>query len=202
MASFHIRTNESGRKQGPFSAKQLKLLVKNGQLKPHHEISRDNGEWFRAETVKGLTLTESPQPPPFVEDSPGGDSEWDDLVEMESDQDVYQPQIQPAQKRSSSPVRQSSAFSPQQSRGTPAGVYPDGATTILVLGILGFVCVPILGIVASFLGHSYMKRCREHGVSPETAAVVGYILGRITTFFIILGVAIVVALVVMGIAFN
>lgn len=201
MAEFYIRTQSGGREQGPFSAKQLKLLGKKGQLKSHHEISRDGGEWLRAETVAELSLEAAPVSPLPIEDSAGGDSEWDDLAEMESDQDVYQPQRQPAPQQTRRSPAQSSAFSPSEPRSRRGGSPPEGATTILVLGLLGFFCIPVLGIVASFLGHSYMKKCREQGVSPEGTAVAGYILGRIMTFFIVLGLM-VVALVVMGVALN
>ena len=202
MAEFYIRTQSGGREQGPFSAKQLKLLGKKGQLKSHHEISRDGGEWLRAETVAELSLEAAPVSPLPIEDSAGGDSEWDDLAEMESDQDVYQPQRQPAPQQTRRSSAQSSAFSPSEPRSRRGGSPPEGATTILVLGLLGFFCIPVLGIVASFLGHSYMKKCREQGVSPEGTAVAGYILGRIMTFFIVLGLLMVVALVVMGVALN
>lgn len=62
---------------------------------------------------------------------------------------------------------------------------PEGASTILVLGILGLVVCQILGIVAWVQGNTYMKRCKEMGVEPEGSAVAGRICGMIASILLI-----------------
>jgi hypothetical protein len=74
---------------------------------------------------------------------------------------------------------------------------PEGATTILVLGILG-LCCGILGIVAWIQGNSYMAKCRAMGVQPEGTAVAGRILGIITTVLMIIGIIAQVVLLLVG----
>ena len=75
--------------------------------------------------------------------------------------------------------------------------HPEGASTILILGILGLVFCFILGIVAWVKGREYETQCRELGLRPEGNAVAGKVLGMIATclamipiLFIILAVAI------------
>ena len=62
---------------------------------------------------------------------------------------------------------------------------PEGASTILVLGILGLlICAP-LGIAAWIQGNTYMKRCKEIGVEPEGSAVAGRICGMIASILML-----------------
>ena len=64
---------------------------------------------------------------------------------------------------------------------------PEGASTILVLGILGLlICAP-LGIAAWIQGNTYMKRCKEIGVEPEGSAVAGRICGMIASILMLVG---------------
>ena len=62
-------------------------------------------------------------------------------------------------------------------------IKPEGATNVLVFGILGWAVCGVFGIVAWVLGNSYLERCRQAGVEPETIAVVGRILGMVQTIF-------------------
>lgn len=73
----------------------------------------------------------------------------------------------------------------QSSQG---GEQPQGATTIFVFGLLGFLVCGIFGIVAWVQGNSYRRACREQGVEPDGLATAGWILGIIGTVFLILGV--------------
>ena len=79
---------------------------------------------------------------------------------------------------------------------------PAGATTILVLGILGLlVCFP-LGLVAWFKGNSYRRQCRELGVEPEGRAVAGWICGIIVSVPLMIGLVVsLIGFVVMLILF-
>ena len=55
------------------------------------------------------------------------------------------------------------------------------ATTILVLGILGFVLCFICGIFAWSKGNAYLQSCRIRRIQPSNAAVAGRILGMVAT---------------------
>jgi hypothetical protein len=74
---------------------------------------------------------------------------------------------------------------------------PEGAVTILVLGILSLVVCGPLGIVAWIMGNGYMARCREMGVEPEGTAVAGRVIGMIVTSLMSLALAVGLILVVM-----
>ena len=66
---------------------------------------------------------------------------------------------------------------------------PEGASTILVLGILGLlICAP-LGIAAWIQGNTYIKRCKEIGVEPEGSAVAGRICGMIASILMLVALA-------------
>ncbi|MFP6703703.1 MAG: hypothetical protein VB861_18285 [Planctomycetaceae bacterium] len=69
---------------------------------------------------------------------------------------------------------------------------PEGASTILVLGILGLVVCQILGVVAWVQGNTYMQRCKEMGVEPEDTAVAGRICGIVASVLMIVSLAMVV----------
>lgn len=76
---------------------------------------------------------------------------------------------------------------------------PEGASTILVLGLLGIlVCAP-LGIFAWIQGNDYMKRCQAAGVEPEGTAVAGRILGMIAGILMILSLVAIVGMMVLGV---
>ena len=62
---------------------------------------------------------------------------------------------------------------------------PEGASTILVLGILGLVICAPLGIAAWIQGNTYIRRCREIGVEPEGSAVAGRICGMIASILML-----------------
>lgn len=76
---------------------------------------------------------------------------------------------------------------------------PEGAGTILVLGILGFVLCAPLGILAWLQGNSYLEKCRAAGVEPEGSAVAGRICGIIVTLLMIAGILIGGLMLVLGI---
>jgi len=59
---------------------------------------------------------------------------------------------------------------------------PDSeATNILIFGILGICLCFIFGIFAWTKGNSYLSACRSLGAEPRSSAVVGRILGIIST---------------------
>jgi hypothetical protein len=68
------------------------------------------------------------------------------------------------------------------------------ATTILVLGILGFVLCGVLGMFAWSKGNDYLRQCRELRVEPSGAAVAGRILGMVATILILVQVGLVILL--------
>lgn len=68
--------------------------------------------------------------------------------------------------------------------------HPDGASTILVMGILGLVVCAPLGIFAWVQGNTYMAQCERMGVRPEDTAVAGRICGMIAGILMLIGVAI------------
>ncbi|BCW94882.1 MAG: DUF4190 domain-containing protein [Fimbriimonadales bacterium] len=63
------------------------------------------------------------------------------------------------------------------------------ATLILVLGILGIVCLPILAPVAWIMGNNALKELDQGFGDPNTRGLVvaGRILGIIGTVLLILG---------------
>ena len=48
---------------------------------------------------------------------------------------------------------------------------PDGATTILVMGLLGLVVCGVFAPVAWIMGNGYLARCRRMHAEPESTAV-------------------------------
>ena len=65
---------------------------------------------------------------------------------------------------------------------------PEGATTILVMGILGLLLCQIFAIVAWVKGNGYLAQCRAMGVEPEATAVWGRILGIVGTILMIIAI--------------
>jgi hypothetical protein len=74
---------------------------------------------------------------------------------------------------------------------------PDGAATVFVLGLLGLVVCPFLGLCAWIQGSDYLERCATARLPPEGLAVVGRILGIVSCVLFVLVVA---AGVVAGVA--
>lgn len=66
--------------------------------------------------------------------------------------------------------------------------HPEGATTILVMGILGLVLCAPLGIAAWIQGNSYMQQCRMRGLDPEGTATAGRICGIIASVLMIISI--------------
>jgi hypothetical protein len=56
---------------------------------------------------------------------------------------------------------------------------PKRATWAAALGVLGLICLPLVAPVAVYLGHSCLRRIRQHQVGFEHrgAAQTGAILG-------------------------
>jgi len=79
------------------------------------------------------------------------------------------------------------------------GPKPEGATTILVMGILGIVLCPIVGIFAWVQGNSYLQQCQDAGVKPEDTAVIGRILGMISVGLMALSIIIGLLMAALGI---
>ena len=79
---------------------------------------------------------------------------------------------------------------PQAAWGAPAlAVHPKG-TTVLVLGILSVVLIPLLGPFAWLMGRSALKEvdASPQPVSNRSVLVAGMVLGIIGTVFMVLGV--------------
>lgn len=78
----------------------------------------------------------------------------------------------------------------------PANQFPESsqATTILVLGILSLVCLPILGPVAWVLGNQELRAIQEGRRDPANrgTANAGKILGIIGTALILVLVAVII----------
>jgi ABC-type Fe3+ transport system permease subunit len=84
----------------------------------------------------------------------------------------------------------------------PASQFPESsqATTVLVLGILSLVCLPILGPVAWILGNQELRAIHEGRRDPANrgTANAGKILGIIGTVLILV-VAVVVVLALLSV---
>lgn len=74
----------------------------------------------------------------------------------------------------------------------------SNAVIALVLGILGIVLCPLLGPVAWVLGRKGEQEIDSSGgaVGGRGLATAGKVLGMVGTFFILIGLAVVVAFVV------
>ncbi|MCZ6794023.1 MAG: hypothetical protein O7J95_10465 [Planctomycetota bacterium] len=77
--------------------------------------------------------------------------------------------------------------------------YPQGATTIFILGLLGILLCQILGIIAWVQGNTYMAECKTRGVEPEGLAVAGRILGIVSVVLLILTVVVIVLVIIVGV---
>ena len=58
---------------------------------------------------------------------------------------------------------------------------PEGASTILICGILSLVVCAPLGIAAWVMGNTYMAQCRRMRVQPDGVATAGRICGIVGT---------------------
>ncbi|WP_308209065.1 DUF4190 domain-containing protein [Actinoallomurus purpureus] len=78
----------------------------------------------------------------------------------------------------------------------------SGATTSMVLGILGLVLCGLLSPIALFMGMSAKRRIRESGgyIGGEGNATAGIVMGAIGTAFIVLGLVFVVIVIIMAAA--
>ena len=76
-------------------------------------------------------------------------------------------------------------------------------TNLFLFGFLSlFICHP-MGFVVWILGHRYISRCRELGVEPNSQALAGRMLGKISAIFIIVFIGgCVVALFIMAFLFR
>ncbi|MDR0283537.1 MAG: hypothetical protein LBI33_01395 [Propionibacteriaceae bacterium] len=117
---------------------------------------------------------------------------------------------QPYQPDSSQPY----ASAPYDPAGQPyAPVEPYGAayaaprpehpraTTILVLGILGFVTSGILGPVAWAMGNTARRECAAGQYTMTDSLRIGRMLGIITTILLIIGIVLIVIMVAAGLLF-
>lgn len=79
------------------------------------------------------------------------------------------------------------------------------AISALVLGILAVLCMGLLtGIPAIIMGSMELKAIRA-GLAPKTGegmAKTGYILGIVGTVFSLLAIAVVIAMIVLGITLS
>ena len=76
-------------------------------------------------------------------------------------------------------------------------------TNLFLFGFLSlFICHP-MGFVVWILGNRYISRCRELGVEPNSQAVAGRMLGKISAIFVIVViVAVPLVLIAMSIVFS
>jgi hypothetical protein len=65
---------------------------------------------------------------------------------------------------------------------------PDGAGTVLVLGILAWVLCGLLGPIAWVKGNEYERTCWALRVSPDGAGTAGKLLGMIATIFLFINI--------------
>ena len=80
-----------------------------------------------------------------------------------------------ADDQRSKPVRDNSP--------SPGGEPPP--TNLFLYGILSlFICHP-MGFIVWIAGNSYLAKCRELGVEPNSQAVAGRMLGKISAIFMI-----------------
>ena len=76
---------------------------------------------------------------------------------------------------------------------SPGGEPPR--TNLFLNGFLSlFICHP-MGIIVWIQGNRYISRCRELGVEPNSQALAGRMLGKISTLFMIV---VIVGFIVMG----
>ncbi len=83
--------------------------------------------------------------------------------------------------RSSPSSRGNQTRSGRQSRSRGNHRTPDGASTVLIVGILSLVLCAFLGPVAWVMGNSYLEKCKRARVRPEGGGVAGRVLGIIAT---------------------
>lgn len=84
--------------------------------------------------------------------------------------------------------------------GTMSGLKPHRGTTVLVLGICGFLCF-ICGIIAFVMGQNDLKEM-DAGVmdrSGRDLTNIGRILGLIFTILAVLGIVVQIVLMVLGV---
>ena len=76
--------------------------------------------------------------------------------------------------------------------------HPEGASTILIFGILSWLLCVIFGAFAWSKGNEYESQCRALRLEPEGSAVAGRILGMISVILTLIGVGLVLILIVAG----
>jgi len=76
-------------------------------------------------------------------------------------------------------------------------------TNLFLYGFLSlFICHP-MGFVVWIAGNKYLTKCRELGVEPNSQAVAGRMLGKISAIFtIVVIVAVPLGLIAMSIVFS
>jgi len=74
----------------------------------------------------------------------------------------------------------------------PVHVQPHRATTILILGILGFVCCGICSVLAWIFGNEDLKKmdAGQMDISGYDTTKIGRLLGIIGTILWIIGIAV------------
>jgi len=77
------------------------------------------------------------------------------------------------------------------------GEHPN-ATAILILGILGFVTSGVTGIIAWIMGNSAKKECAAGMYTATDSLKVGRMLGKVTGILLIVGVAVCVVALIIG----
>ncbi|MEO8269484.1 MAG: hypothetical protein ABI557_07190 [Aureliella sp.] len=93
--------------------------------------------------------------------------------------DVFRPTLPP---RSDNPFAETSSAGNQSydpTSGRPNYPKGDQSVLILIMGVLGFFCCPIFGVVAWIMGHSALNAIQSGLADPSTKGLVqtGYYLG-------------------------
>jgi heme/copper-type cytochrome/quinol oxidase subunit 4 len=119
----------------------------------------------------------------------------------------YQPPQQPfGSPPGGAPPPPPPPYAPAPTYGAVPGSYPatnpydSRATTILVLGILGFVVCVILGVIAWVMGSNLKKEAEAAGYPEPGQAKAGRICGMIATLLNVAVLVIVVVALIIGAA--
>lgn len=116
--------------------------------------------------------------------------------------DIFRPRVQ-----TDAAPSDSSSDNPYSPVDTSAGMYrypkPEQGVLILVMGILGFVCCPIFGVVAWVMGHTALNDIKAGRVDPNSKGLVqaGYYIGIASVLINLLcvgGSVVIQALTVVG----
>lgn len=182
---YYVRLR--GKVMGPFSLEHIKALVQRGQVAAFHEISSDGMSWTAAGSVAELFPALAIPAPLLVPvesvhveaPAPGAQRRrprdlncWECGVFLEQGS-AYCPECGAEQRKESFDSRSRSSSRLHSHRGG----------TILTLGILSLVLLPILGPFAWIMGGDDLKAMDRGTMDPSGrgSTQAGYVLGIIST---------------------